>query len=184
MNVGVLALQGCIEPHCRMLESIGATPVKVRRPSELESIDRLIMPGGESTTMLRFLERQNMFSALRDFCRTHPVWGICAGSILLAKQVENPSQPSLELAPVRAVRNFYGSQLDSFKTTLPVEPLGRAMEVDFIRAPLLEALTPEVQILARYESQQVLLRYQNILLSSFHVELGEDAGLHQYFLSW
>lgn len=182
MKVGVLALQGCVDPHCKMLESIGAQPLRVRSAAQLETIDRIILPGGESTTMLRLLEKTQMTSALRDFGRTHPVWGICAGSILIAREVHDPEQNSLDLIPIRARRNYYGSQTESFKVSLHVEPFALPLEADFIRAPLLEPMSREVKVLARHGDQAVLMQLGKILAASFHVELGSDTRLHEYFL--
>ena len=181
VNAGVLALQGCIDPHVRMLEKCGATVTRVRTVRDLEAVDRLILPGGESTTMLKLLDRAGLTSALRDFGKTKPMWGVCAGSILLAKEVRHPDQFSLELIPVRATRNYYGSQIDSFKASVEIPKLGEPLLVDFIRAPLLEALSDEVEVLGEFNDQQVLLRKGKIMVSSFHIELTEDQRLHEYF---
>jgi pyridoxal 5'-phosphate synthase pdxT subunit len=183
MDVGVLALQGCIEPHAVMLKQLGAGVRYVRQPAELAGLDNIILPGGESTTMLKLLEISGLFGALRDFAQKRPVWGVCAGAILLAKEVLNPAQKSLGLVPVRAQRNYYGCQLDSFKAVVRTSILNREIPVDFIRAPLLEPLTREVLVLGRYQDQAVLMRHDRILLSAFHSELGSDLGLHEYFLS-
>lgn len=181
MRVGVLALQGCVDPHIHMLEKCGSAAVRVRTPGELEQIDRLIIPGGESTTMLRLLDRAGLAPALREFGKTHPVWGVCAGSILLAKEVRNPEQYSFAFIPIRATRNYYGSQLQSFKASVSLAFSDGPLLVDFIRAPLLESLTPEVQVLGEHDGKQIMLRYGRILATSFHSELGNDIRLHQYF---
>lgn len=181
-RVGVLALQGCIEPHLRMLEKLGARAILVRSIEELGQIDRLILPGGESSTMLKLLGLRQMFDPLKSFCASHPVWGICAGAILLAQEVKNPVQPSLASISIRAVRNYYGSQLDSFKTEVEISCLGVRMQVDFIRAPLLEPLDPSVKVYASHAGRSVLLRQGRVLVSSFHTELGSVAKLHEYFL--
>lgn len=183
MTVGVLALQGCVEPHITMLHRLGVNAIRVRLPSDLEKVDRLILPGGESTTMLRLMERVELTAPLKEFGKTHPLWGICAGSILLATEVRHPEQRSLGLIPVRATRNFYGSQIESFTTPLEIDFLGSAINADFIRAPLLEPLSPEVKIHARHQEMTVLMQHRRILVSSFHVELGQDTRLHEYFLS-
>ena len=182
--VGILALQGCVEPHTEHIKNIGAKPLYVRSEDELLESDCLIIPGGESSTMLNLLKRNELFAALKKYVIEKPTWGICAGSILLAKEVAAPAQDSLSALPIKATRNYYGSQLDSFKAEIDlseISPKG-ALAVDFIRAPLLEPLNFEVQTLARYEGQGVLFRYKHILCSSFHAELGHDSRLHEFFL--
>ena len=186
-KVGVLAFQGCIEPHVGLLRKLGVTPVRVVGIDTLATVSRLILPGGESTTMLKFLKEERFLEPLKQFCRTQPVWGICAGAILLAQEVCSPLQESLGVIDIRATRNFYGSQLDSFKTHLFIEPLDRTMEVDFIRAPKLEALNTTVQTLAHIPAEKsdgapVMFRQKSVLVTAFHTELGDDTGLHEYFL--
>jgi 5'-phosphate synthase pdxT subunit len=182
-QVGVLALQGCIEPHLNMLQKIGATSCEVRSVADLGNVDRLIIPGGESTTMLKLLNSTGLYSAVQEFGRRHPIWGICAGAILICKEVIHPDQQSMKLIAVRATRNFYGSQTDSFKAKIEIDPLDKTMEVDFIRAPLLEPINSrEVTVLARHNERPVLMQHGKILVSSFHTELGDDPSLHQYFL--
>ena len=183
ISIGVLALQGCVEPHLTMLRSIGVSAFSVRRPEELRLADRLIMPGGESTTMLKLLISSGLWEPLREFASRKPVWGICAGSILLAREVQHPTQESLGAINIRAHRNFYGSQLDSFKTSLAVEGLPHPVAVDFIRAPRLEPLSDAVNVLARTpDGTPVLMKEGHILASAFHTELGTDAALHRYFV--
>lgn len=155
-SIGVLALQGCIDPHLNMLQRLGYSALRVTSMEGLKKVDRLILPGGESSTMIRFLTQlpttartsknaprkpNEFFLALQAFCRTNPVWGICAGSILLSKEVENPTQLSLAAIDIKAIRNFYGSQKESFKATIPIKPLGKSLSVDFIRAPKLVPIT-------------------------------------------
>lgn len=183
MRVGVLALQGCVDPHFRHLSNLGATPSKVRTLSDLEKIDRLIMPGGESTTMLKLLHSTGLYSGIIKFAQSHPIWGICAGAILIAKEVSHPEQDSLGLIDIHARRNHYGSQLDSFETNILIEPLSTSMKVQFIRAPLLNPISERVLVLARNENTPVMLKQNRIIASSFHVELGEDSRLHKYFLT-
>ena len=183
MNVGVLALQGCVEPHLRMLSKLGVGAAEVRSPADLSLVDRLILPGGESTTMIKLAQRSGLWAALRDFGRAKPVWGVCAGAILISKETVGPAQESLGCIEIRARRNFYGSQLDSFSAEIEIPVLaGGRIHVDFIRAPLLEPLSKAVTVLAQHQGQSVLLQQGRVLASSFHVELGEDPRLHQYFL--
>ena len=182
MPVGVLALQGCIQPHLDLFQKLGVKARPIRFAEQLEQIERLIIPGGESTTMLRLLERRGFLDHIREFGKCRAVWGICAGAILLAKKVLNPESLALGLMGIQATRNYYGCQLNSFKAEVALSFLNVTAEVDFIRAPLLEPLRPEVRILANYNSQAVLLQERKLLASSFHIELGGRTELHEYFL--
>lgn len=186
-KVGILGVQGCIEPHEIMLSRIGVESIRVRTPEDLDSIDRLILPGGESTTMLSFIQRQGLFAALRTFAATKPMWGICAGAILLAREVMHPEQPSLGVIDIRAYRNFYGSQVDSFIAEIDVRLVGSPIKVMFIRAPHIEPLSEvnrerPVENLASYDGRSVFLQQGRIWASAFHVELGDDSRLHKHFM--
>lgn len=170
-----------------MLSKLGVRSVRVRTSEELRSVDRLIIPGGESTTMLRFLKLSSLLDELQSFGKTHPVWGICAGAILAAREVKSPEQDSLNLIDIEAHRNFYGSQLDSFTKTLSITELPKPIEAQFIRAPRLSPLPetlgrPPVTTLAECDGHPVFLQQGNIWASSFHVELGDDPSLHELFL--
>lgn len=171
-----------------MLQSIGVETLRVRAKEDLALVDRLILPGGESTTMLRFLKLYDLIPALKEFAQNKPTWGICAGSILLAQEVHNPQQESLQLINISAHRNFYGSQLESFTASIEVEGLKNPIEAQFIRAPLLNPLPAssgraEPKILATLEGQPIFLSQGTIWACSFHVELGEDPSLHELFLT-
>jgi 5'-phosphate synthase pdxT subunit len=183
LTIGVLALQGAYEAHARTLRSLGATPRLVRLPADLEGIDGLIMPGGESTTMLKFLERHNFFDSLKTFVQTTPTFGTCAGAILLATHVENPAQKSLAALDITVERNAYGRQIDSTilqaESTLPGGPL----EMVFIRAPRITRTGPEVETLASREENPVLVRQGHILAATFHPELSHDTRVHELFLN-
>ena len=181
MTVGVLALQGCVDAHISILTQLGFKSTNVREASDFKKIDRIILPGGESTTMLKLLARNNMEITFLDFAKSNPVWGICAGAILIAKKVTHPEQRSFGLIDLHAIRNFYGSQFDSFKAELEIPKLKIKHSVDFIRAPKLEAMSDKVSILASYKETPVLFQQGNILASSFHIELGIETGLHAYF---
>ncbi|RMG45338.1 MAG: pyridoxal 5'-phosphate synthase glutaminase subunit PdxT [Candidatus Dadabacteria bacterium] len=183
MKCGVLALQGCINPHLRLLSAIGVNAIKVRDINELKQCDRLIIPGGESTTMLTLLKKVSLFEALREFCLTKPVWGICAGAILLAKEVRNPSQESLAVMNIAATRNYYGCQLDSFKALVTLKEPELQTKVSFIRAPALKPLSAEVRTLASHNGLGVHYREGNLMASAFHIELGDETALHRYFMS-
>jgi 5'-phosphate synthase pdxT subunit len=181
--IGVLALQGAYDAHAKTLTTLGATPRLVRTPAQLEGLDGLIMPGGESTTMLKFLDRNKFFDVLETFVRTTPTFGTCAGAILLAARVENPPQRSLAALDITVERNAYGRQIDSTilhaTTALPGPPL----EMVFIRAPRITATGPGVEILARRDGFPTLVRSGNLLAATFHPELSRDPRVHQLFLA-
>jgi len=181
--IGVLALQGAYEAHARTLRELGAEPRLVRTPDQLEGLDGLIMPGGESTTMLKFLERNGFFDVLQQFVRTTPTFGTCAGAILLATDVENPPQRSLGVLPMTVERNAYGRQIDSTileaETSLPGGPL----EMVFIRAPRIRSTAPEVETIASRDGFPTLVRSGHLMAATFHPELSQDTRVHQLFLN-
>jgi len=181
LTIGVLALQGAYHAHAAMLASLGANPRLVRRPEELDGLDGLIIPGGESTTILKFLERGSFFASLQEFVRSRPVFGTCAGAILLAREVVNSTQRSLDALDITVERNFYGRQNDSKilreETALPGGPL----EMVFIRAPRIARTGPGVETLARRGGDPVLVRSGRLLAATFHPELSGDARTHALF---
>jgi 5'-phosphate synthase pdxT subunit len=169
-----------------MYARLGIPTLRVKTAEELASVDRLILPGGESTTMLRFIKLYNMFEPLREFVKQHPTWGICAGSILLAQEVINPAQASLGAIDITAHRNFYGSQIDSFVTPIAISLLDKPIEAHFIRAPLLNDSkhhtgSAPLETLATLQGQPVFFAQGNVWACSFHVELGSDPRLHALF---
>jgi 5'-phosphate synthase pdxT subunit len=186
MRVGILAIQGDVAAHARALVRAGAQAVEVRVEKDLDGLDALVIPGGESTTISKGMERLGLYEPIRAFARAgKPVLGTCAGAILLAQRVENKPVPTLELLDVTAVRNAYGTQLDSFAAT--VDP-GAALGFDtlrclFIRAPRLTALGPNVEVLARVDAEPVLVQEGNLLAATFHPELTSDARVHRHLLS-
>ena len=187
--IGILALQGAYEAHAKTLRTLGAIPKLVRLPADLEGpdgsalVDGLIMPGGESTTMLKFLERHDFFDTLKTFVQTTPTFGTCAGAILLATDVENPTQKSLGALDITVERNAYGRQIDSTilhaDSTLPGGPL----EMVFIRAPRITRTGATVETLATREANPVLVRQGHILAATFHPELSHDTRVHELFLN-
>lgn len=181
MKVGVLALQGAFDAHVQRLNALGADVSLVRRACELEGVDGLIMPGGESTTMLRHLEREQMFDALATFVHTHPCFGTCAGSILLADTV-TPTQRSLGAIPISVARNAYGRQLDSTVLLAPSHLGEPPLEMVFIRAPRITQVGEGVEVLAEREGDPVLVRKGHVLVSTFHPELSDDTRVHRLFL--
>lgn len=181
-RVGVLAIQGDYEAHAGALADAGADPRDVRKPEQLVGLDGLILPGGESTTMLKFLERRGFFEELAGYCAAHPVFGTCAGAILLARDVRNPAQRSLGILDAVVERNAYGRQIDSAILHAPTELPGGDLEMVFIRAPRILSVGPEVQTLACREAFPVLVRQGNVLAATFHPELSSDRRVHKLFV--
>jgi len=181
-RIGVLAIQGDYAAHAEALSEAGAEPVEVRNPEELETLDGLILPGGESTTMLKFLERRNFFDALRDYVDKRPVFGTCAGAILLAREVRHPHQRSLGALDAVVERNAYGRQIDSMILTEPSSLPGDPLEMVFIRAPRIAETGPSVEVLARREGSPVLVRQNKIMAATFHPELSGDRRVHRLFV--
>ncbi len=180
--VGVLAVQGAYEAHARALKVAGAEPRLIRRPEQLAGLDGLIIPGGESTTFLKHLERDGFFEVLDEFVQKKPTFGTCAGVILLAKEVQNPAQASLGALDIRVERNAYGRQLDSTILREPSSLPGGPLEMVFIRAPRITQTGPEVEVLASREESPVLIRQGHLLAATFHPELSGDPRVHRYFL--
>lgn len=183
MKIGVLALQGDFAAHARVLRGLGADASEVRRTSQLEGLDGLVLPGGESTTLLNLMRDEPWFDALRAFHRDGgAILGTCAGAILLAREVRSPAQPSLGLLDAVVERNGYGRQVDSFEERLAAPALGGAIDAVFIRAPRILETGPGVEILARREDEPVLVRQGRVVALTFHPELTADPRLHRYFL--
>ncbi|HET7453030.1 MAG TPA: pyridoxal 5'-phosphate synthase glutaminase subunit PdxT [Thermoanaerobaculia bacterium] len=178
--VGVLAIQGDFAKHAEALARAGLESREIRRPEELGGVSGLILPGGESTTYLKFFEREPGWrEALTGFAESgRPVLATCAGLILLAARVDNPPQPSLGVLDVDVVRNAYGRQLDSFIGTASGED-GKPLEAVFIRAPKIARVGPGVEVVAREGEDPVLVRRENVYGATFHPELSEDPALHR-----
>jgi 5'-phosphate synthase pdxT subunit len=183
LTIGVLALQGAYDAHVRTLTSLGAIPRLVRTPAELDGLDGLIMPGGESTTMLKFLDRAGFIDILQTWVRTTPTFGTCAGAILLANRVENPPQRSLAALDITVERNAYGRQMDSTILTAPTSLPGGPLEMVFIRAPRIRSTGPGVETLATRDGFPTLVRSGHLLAATFHPELTDDSRVHQLFLA-
>ena len=185
--IGILALQGAYDAHAKTVARLGATPKLVRLPNDLEGpdgplVDGLIMPGGESTTMLKFLEQRGFFEVLKTFVHNTPTFGTCAGVILLAKDVTNPAQKSLGALDVTVERNSYGRQIDSAILHVESKLPGGPLEMVFIRAPRITRTGSAVETLANRAEDPVLVREGHILAATFHPELGHDTRVHQLFL--
>ena len=181
-RVGVLALQGDFEAHGNALRRAGAEPVEVRSAGQLAGIDGLVIPGGESTTMLKLLQQENMLEPLREFGLRKPIFGTCAGAILLAKEVSSPAQASLALMDIGVERNAYGRQLDSHIARLKPEGLEADLEAVFIRAPIIRRVGEEAKVLARHHGDPVLVEQGRHMAATFHPELTQDPRIHRMFL--
>jgi pyridoxal 5'-phosphate synthase pdxT subunit len=183
MKIGILAVQGGYQAHAGMLERLGADYLLVRTPADAAQVDAMILPGGESTTMLKFLKEEGLEAALRALdARGGAFFGTCAGAILLAREVRAPAQDSLGFADLVITRNAYGRQLASEVRSAPSTLKSEPLEMVFIRAPGIEEVGPEVEVLAREGGRPVLVRDGRMLLATFHPELGGDTTVHDYFL--
>ena len=183
--VGVLALQGAFREHVAAVSRLGVAAREVRQLKDMDGIDAMIIPGGESTTMGKLLNEWNMLEPLRQrILDGMPVYGSCAGLILLCREIENSDQPRLGVLDATVRRNAFGRQVDSFETELSMPEVGPdPVPAVFIRAPVLISVGPEVRVLAEVKGQAVAVRQNNILATSFHPELTPDTRLHSYFLN-
>ncbi|HET9249794.1 MAG TPA: pyridoxal 5'-phosphate synthase glutaminase subunit PdxT [Actinomycetota bacterium] len=182
-KTGVLALQGDFREHIRVLSAAGATAVEVRTPADLADVDRLVIPGGESTTIGKLARAYGLVEPIRERALGGmPILGTCAGMIVLADRVID-GEPLLSLMDVTVRRNAYGRQVDSFEADVEVEGIDHPVRGVFIRAPWIEELGSDVEVLSRYEDRPVVLRQGDLLAASFHPELVGETALHAYFLS-
>lgn len=183
MKIGILAVQGDFEAHAKVLSRLGVEAVLVRAPEDLAGVDGLILPGGESSTQLHFLNEEGLKDALKKFAtRGGAFFGTCAGAILLAREVRNPPQESLGFADLVVSRNAYGRQLASHVTFAPCTLKAEPLEMVFIRAPIIEQQGSAVEVMATLEGHAVLVRQGRVLVATFHPELTEDSTVHEYFL--
>lgn len=180
-TIGVLALQGDFEAHCKAVRSLGARALEVRTVSELAECDGLILPGGESSTMLKLLDLEGLTASVREFGRNKPIYGTCAGTILLAKRVTNPEQPSFELMDLDVERNGYGRQIDSRVAKIECSD-GATIEAVFIRAPIIRRAGPDVRVIASYQGTPVWVEQGLHLATTFHPELSADSAAHRRFV--
>ena len=184
--VGVLALQGTFIEHIDILQQLGVEAPAIRLPCELDTLDGLIIPGGESTTILRLMESYGLIQPVREMARGGlPIWGTCAGMVLLAKGISNYEMETLGLMDAKVRRNAFGSQVDSFEADLEIPPVGdEPFHAVFIRAPIIEEAKPGVEILSRLSDGAIVAIRQNRLLAcAFHPEFTNDLRFHSYFLS-
>lgn len=187
-KVGILSLQGDFDAHAAAVERVGGEAVLVREAGQLEGLDGLILPGGESTTMLKLMRYEGLFEPLAVFGRRKPMFGTCAGAILMANHVSSPEQESFGIVDLDVERNAYGRQIDSRVVELEPDPdferragPGR-LEAVFIRAPIIRNTGPGIQVLARYNGDPVLVEQDRHLVATFHPELTEDSRVHRLFL--
>jgi 5'-phosphate synthase pdxT subunit len=181
MKVGVLAVQGDFDAHRKRLEELGADVVLVRKPEQLDEVDGLVIPGGESGAFLKILGEQG-FEKLKEFVRLKPTFGTCAGAILLANEITNPPQPGLGALDIRIRRNAYGRQIDSSIRTGQTSLPGGPLEMVFIRAPKIEDVGPGVEVLAKEGNDPVAVRQGKTMAATFHPELSDDTRIHRAFL--
>ncbi|HAA89716.1 MAG: Glutamine amidotransferase subunit PdxT [Thermoanaerobacterales bacterium 50_218] len=186
MRIGVLAVQGAFREHIEALRRCGCAVFEVRKKEELESVDGLVIPGGESTTIGKLISDFGLADVIRERAKHGmPVFGTCAGAVLLAKEIIGSEQPTLGLMDIRVRRNAYGRQVDSFEADLEVPVLGSdPFPGVFIRAPLIEEVGADAEVLATYKQGIVLVRQGKMLAATFHPELTSDLRLHHYFLSF
>jgi pyridoxal 5'-phosphate synthase pdxT subunit len=183
--VGVLALQGDFAEHTTILRRLDADAREIRLPSDLDGVERLIIPGGESTTIARLMEMYGLVEPIRAFAAHRPVWGTCAGMIVMARRATDLDRETLGLMDVSVVRNAFGRQLDSFETDLEIEEIpGPPLHAVFIRAPLIKDAGPAVKVMARIDGKGIVAARQgHLLATAFHPELTGDTRMHQYFLT-
>lgn len=184
MKIGILAVQGDFAAHAAMLAGLGADTVEVRTPKDLAGCDGLILPGGESTTQLQFLQEEGLADAIKQFAAAgKAIFGTCAGAILLASEVKNPHQDSLGLLDMTVLRNGYGRQVHSDVVTGPSTLKKEPMEMVFIRGPIFERVGPGIEVLAEYAGKPALVQKGQILAAAFHPELTNDSTVHQRFVT-
>src|SRR4051812_17125888 len=181
-TIGVLAIQGDFDAHRKRLEELGAKAVLVRKPEQLDTLDGIVIPGGESSTILKFLEHDGFLDKLAEFVRVKPSFGTCAGAILLAKNVENPKQKSLGALDITVARNAYGRQIDSHIHEAATKLAGGPLEMVFIRAPKITGVGAGVDVMVRDGDEPVLVRQGKTMAATFHPELSEDKRVHEEFV--
>ncbi len=185
MRIGVLALQGDFFKHAEALQKLGVEVVFVKTPADLQKTDGLIMPGGESTTLVKLLKNSDLYDKIAPYSQTHPIFGTCAGAILLSQHVENHPVESFQLIDVDIIRNAYGRQIDSFIDFVDVA-LGEQnaqIEAVFIRAPKFTRVGESVRIIGRHKSEDiVMVENDRVMAATFHPELTDDLRIHQYFV--
>ena len=185
VTIGVLALQGDFAEHEAILKGLGVQAREVRLPRDLEGLDGLIIPGGESTTITRLLAMYELLEPIRSFSRSRPVWGTCAGMIVMARRATNLDREGLELMDISVERNAFGRQVDSFETDLEIKGIdGPPVRAIFIRAPLIDEVQPGVEVMAALEDGRIVAARQgHLMVTAFHPELTDDTRMHEYFIA-
>lgn len=183
MKVGVLALQGAVAEHIRSITLAGAEGVPIKKVEQLDNIDGLIIPGGESTTIGKLMRKYDFMDAIRQFsAQGKPIFGTCAGLIVLAERIQGDEEAHLKLMDITVARNAFGRQRESFETDLPVKGIEEPVRAVFIRAPLILEVGAGVEVLSTYKDEIVTARQGHLLAASYHPELTDDYRLHQYFV--
>ncbi|MED2974639.1 pyridoxal 5'-phosphate synthase glutaminase subunit PdxT [Fictibacillus sp. B-59209] len=182
IKIGVLALQGAVREHIKALQESGAEAVSVKRIEELNDLDGLVIPGGESTAMRRLIDKYNFLEPLKEFAQEKPVFGTCAGLILMAKRIQGQDHAHLELIDMTVERNAFGRQVDSFEADLHIEGVGEDVNGVFIRAPYIVEVGEEVEVLSVHNERIVAAKQGHFLCAAFHPELTDDYRLHQFFV--
>ncbi len=182
ITVGILALQGAYQKHVNSLARLGVSSRLIRKPDELEACSALIIPGGESTTISLLIQEYGLYPVMKAFAENHPVLGVCAGMILMADEVDDTRVTPLGLIPFKATRNFYGRQVHSFTADVKLNFDDRPFQAQFIRAPGIEKLSPEVEVLATHNDEIVMIGKNKHIALSFHPELTDDTRIHEYWL--
>lgn len=183
-KIGVLALQGAVREHLRALEDAGADPIPIKWPEALGGLDGLVIPGGESTTIGKLMAKYDFIQAIKSFSDSgRPVYGTCAGLILIAKKISEGSKPWLSLMDIEARRNAFGRQQESFEADLDIAGFESPFKGVFIRAPWIEKTGPKVDIMAKYGGRIVMAREGTMLACAFHPELTNDRRVHEYFVN-
>jgi len=183
MKVGILALQGDVREHKRILTKLDVEPIEVKLPQDLEDLDALIIPGGESTTIGMLMKKYKLDSKIKQKHKQGmPIYGTCAGAIVLAKEVIGSKQPKLALVNISIKRNNYGRQIDSFEAELSIKDIGDFKGI-FIRSPVINRFYNGVETLSEHKNNPVMIKQDNILITTFHPELTNDTRIHEYFLN-
>ncbi|WP_026688768.1 pyridoxal 5'-phosphate synthase glutaminase subunit PdxT [Alteribacter aurantiacus] len=183
INIGILALQGAVREHAKALEASDVNVIVVKRTEQLDELDGLVFPGGESTTMRRLIDKYDFFEPLKAFAESgKPMFGTCAGAILMATEIKGQDDPHLAVMDMTVERNAFGRQRESFETALNVNGVGEDVHGVFIRAPIIERVGPSVEVLSEYEGDIVAAKQGQFLACSYHPELTDDDRMHQYFV--
>jgi len=183
MKIGILALQGDVREHKRALMKLDVTPIEVKSTQDLEDLDALIIPGGESTTISLMMKKYGLDNAIKEKHKQGmPIYGACAGAIVLAKSIIGDNQAKLGLADISIKRNDYGRQIDSFETNLSIKDIGNFKGI-FIRSPVIKSLHNGIVVLSEHKNSPVMLKQNNLLITTFHPELTNDTRIHEYFLN-